>query len=69
MVIIVRSPVKKTLEIYLSTLYLKVHILRAVPLHSPLFKEGPIVCLSVGQFSIFLRNGSLVFSEFLNNDR
>ena len=27
------------------------------------------VCLSVCQFSIFLRNGSLVFSHFLDDDR
>ena len=29
----------------------------------------PLVCLSVRQFGIFLRNVSLVFSDFLHDER
>ena len=33
------------------------------------FYKIHVVCLSVRQFSIFLRNGSLVFSDFLHDGR
>ena len=37
----------------------------------PRYTEGPVTvtCLSARQFDLFLRNGSLVFSDFLHNDR
>ena len=39
-----------------------------VPIKSLLFVCPP-VCLFVGQFSVFLRNGSIVFSDFWHDGR